>query len=504
VSTVAPGATLWNPVPAVNIGGTDIAPGLPGDGSLAGLVALGGLRVTWGTDQPMDQAPPSTAAVSIMDFTRTWATDTDRIGVPVVLSWSTTVQTKVFFRGRVTALQLRRVHVARPGGGTVPATRIDLDCSSLEVDLANRYPTETSWPAETVVARAARIAAYCTGVADGGVFTRDYWATAQAAAVDDPSSTSIRDLLLQLFNSTGGDRMIYSPDKRTYEWLGRARADARTLQRLWIGGAAHPREGMGAWVGPDQPFFTTSGVDSGNAGALFLDADVLEYDEGLSRQASSRINRSSVTSLDAGAADAQVTTVRVDPAAYEWSLGTRSVTLDSLHNFNPWAALLAEDLLAMATQEGAAWRPGRMRWDVRKTGGFRVHQQVSQLLRGCQAGYAVSINGSFLSAYNIRPVFRVTGGVITYEGARTPGWVVDFDLAGFATSGGGNASPTPTLQHAITFEEIDDGSTANTIAWYDGDHPHGLHESVTFEDLGFVGRGLAAATIGPNTGWDRP
>ena len=493
------GFVPWQPVPTVAINSAPIAPAPPG-GDLSGLVALAGLRCTWGTDQPLDQPDPATASVSLLDFTRTWATSTDVIGLPVDLSWTTTFPfTRVFFRGRITGVDLDRVNVQRPDGTTVPATRVDLTCSSIEVDLANRFPTETSWPAESIGARAARIAAYCTGVATS-VNIRAFWATTpQAAAVPDVNRTSIRDLLLQLYNSCGGDRMVYSPDKQTYEYLVRAQSSNRTLQRLQIGVGGHPRENLGAWIAPDVNF-TATGVDNTTAPNLYIDSTHLEYDEGLSRQASQRITRVSVTSKDAAAADAQVTSVAVDANANEAIIGQRTVTFDSLHNFNSWAALNASDLLAMATQEGAAWRPSRIRWDTRRSGGFPLHANVNTLLRGHQVGYAVAINGSWFPAYGIRPVFRITGAVITYEGGPTPGWVVEFDVAGFSTW----TTTPPTLQHAITFEEVDDGTTANTVCWYDDDNPHGIHQSVTFEDCGYVGRGVGATTIGPDTGWDRP
>jgi hypothetical protein len=198
----------------------------------------------------------------------------------------------------------------------------------------------------------------------------------------------------------------------------------------------------------------------------------------------------------------------VERVAYmtdESLVGVRAVTLDSVHNWPDWAALNAEDLLSAATQENATWRPGRIRWDTRKTGGgLPLRALTEYLLRGHQVGWLLSINRSWLAAVNVRPVVSVTGGVITYEGGVTGlgrGWVIDMDVAGWGSYGGGNSTPLPVAQHAITFEEIDDGT--NLVRWYDEDHPDGMHASVTFEDLGFVGRGRGSTTIGPDTGWDR-
>jgi hypothetical protein len=146
-----------------------------------------------------------------------------------------------------------------------------------------------------------------------------------------------------------------------------------------------------------------------------------------------------------------------------------------------------------------------MRWDTRRTGGLYTHALCELLLRGHQVGWPVAINRSWPAALGVRPLFSVTGGVIAYEGGTTGlgrGWVIDIDVAGWGSFGGGNATPTPIKQHAITFEQIDDGTEVDTVRWRDSDAPDGLHSSVTFEDLGHVGRGRGNTTIGPDTGWD--
>lgn len=504
-AALAPGTVLWNPVPAVTINGIPIPGGPPADGNLAGLVAIDKLAVTWGTDQPMDQPPPATATVSLLDFTRTYATRQDLVGLPVVLSWSTTQASRVFFRGRIADLDITRVKVARPDGSTVPAARLDLTCSSIEVDLANRFPAETEWPAETVGERATRIAAYCAGVANS-VVVISTWAPGNCAAVTDVNKTSIRDLLVQLYTSTGGRRLIYSPERQTYEWMTRATVDARSLQRLWIGTGTHPRAGLGAWIGPDVT--GTGTTETGWNGTpsptpLFLDADWLEYPHGMTRQASSRITRVSVTAKS-DADNSDLTVVKVDTEADETLVGQRVVTFDSVYRSDSYTNSLAADLLSMATQEGAAWRPQRIRWDTRRTGGFPHHGQAAALLIGHMTGFPVSINGSWVAAYAVRPLFRITGGVITYHGGPNNGWDLEMDVAGWATftSPAGGPRWVPVPQHALTFEEIDDGTDANTLRWYDDDNPNGLHESVTFEDMGHVGRGRGNTTIGPNQGYD--
>jgi hypothetical protein len=61
---------------------------------------------------------------------------------------------------------------------------------------------------------------------------------------------------------------------------------------------------------------------------------------------------------------------------------------------------------------------------------------------------------------------------------------------------------TTLAQHPLAWDEVDDGTAGNTLRWYDDDQPDGMHESVTYEDLGHVGLGLGATTVPPNRGWD--
>jgi hypothetical protein len=155
----------------------------------------------------------------------------------------------------------------------------------------------------------------------------------------------------------------------------------------------------------------------------------------------------------------------------------------------------------MATQEGAVWRPGPVRWDTARTDGFDTLGQAELLLRGHATQWLVALGGSWLPQLGVRPAVSVVGGTIAYRGGA---WVIDMHLTGWGSYGGGNSSPTKIKQHAITFEQIDDGSTGQTLRWRDTDASDGLHDSVTFEDLGHVGLGLnvSLANIGPDTGWD--
>lgn len=519
----------YDPAPTVIVAGTRLATSAPPNGDLTGLVVLDDLRVPWGTSETVEQSPPAEASFSLIDFSRTWATRQDVIGLPVALGYAFPagftadgVDDGTFFRGRISDVALAFTRVRRPDGSHQLATRVEVKCSSIETDLGNRRPAEANWPAETITARAARIAGYCTGVASSVTARVGDWGAAQAAA-DAVGTTSVKDLLTQLYNSTGGDRMVFRPSTPTteelgdsrgrvaaisgagvYEHLGRRTDSTRSQCRLTWGTSTHPRYNQGAWIATASRGRLTGVTIADPGTALYLDAGVLEYDTTVQRGMSSRISRSSVTSKDSGASDARRTVTRVTPGIDESVSGQRAVTLDSLHNWNDWANLNAEDLLAMATQEGALWSPGRVRWDVRKSGGFDLISTARALLLGHVSGYRWFVGRAQVTQLGIRPMFSIIGGVIGY---RRGGWVLDLDLAGWATFGGGNSSPTYVPQHAATWEELaGDGSTTfGVLTWGTGADPGptNFHATVTYEDLAHVGLGLGATVVGPDKGYDK-
>jgi hypothetical protein len=98
---------------------------------------------------------------------------------------------------------------------------------------------------------------------------------------------------------------------------------------------------------------------------------------------------------------------------------------------------------------------------------------------------------SWFPRLGIRPIVGIIGGVIRYAGG---GWQVDIDVLPISTT---------VAQHAIAWDEIDDGSATYTLEWHDDTHPRGLHESLTYEDIGFVGMGLGMTTIPADRGWDQ-
>lgn len=477
-------------------------------GDLAGRVLIEDVSVRWGTADPLTQPDPSTASLVLLDRSLTWAARANLMRAPVLIEWlpdapliAAGVPTgRVYFRGRVTSVAISAPEVFRaPDGSRYRAARVKLGLTSVEVDLANRFVTDgSSWPQETVGARAARIAA----LAGTTVTVRDYWKTPVAAAVPaaDLAGKSARELLLQLYNSSGGDRMIWSPHTQTYEWMGRRQNSFRGMAMLRGSGRGRAGEGIFATCARFSSRATTDTSDLQNG--TYLDGQFLTGGDELAKTAGQRITRSQVTYTNVGT-NATGTAVTVDPLADESVLGRNAITLTSLHTEGAgstgYAAVNSSDLLAMATQEGAAWRPPPLVFDTALDGGFGAVEQVQLSLRGHATLWRLFVNRSWFSQLAVRPVFSPIGGTTTYRGGR---WIIEYQLAGWASTGGGFSSPDPVKQHPIAWDDVDP-DPERSMMWTDGPALTGFHESLTYEDMRFVSQGYSTATTeAPDAGWD--
>lgn len=503
------------PYAVIELNGVDLA-GSVNRANPAGQVVLDDVSVSWGTSEPLAQADPASATLSLLDFSLTWGARGDLMGKPLNVRWvldadpagAWAYQSRTYFRGRITDVDLTPEAVTLPDGSRRQCTRVDLRCASTETDLGNVFPAETVWPEESINDRTARLRALVSATAIPGLGAAVEprlidWGGYTAYAVDQVNTRSARDLLLQLFNSCGGDRMVYNPHRNAYEWLGRRQADVRSfavLQRQ-VDTPVIGRAGRGIYARTAGTRAATGATLNDTLGGLYIDGAVLESAGSVSKSQASRITRASVTSRDTGIdGDPQRVTTLIDPSANETVIGQRSITLDSLHGWNSGADLNARDLLAMATQEGSQWTPPPARWDTRRTDGFILFNQATGLLRGYATGFNWFVGHSWMSGLGVRPVFSVIGGTIAF---RDGFFVLDMNFAGWATSGGGLASPVPTKQHPISWEEISVSDPADRLVWGTGvPGPRTFHESVTYEDLRYVGQGYFTNTIGPDKGYD--
>jgi hypothetical protein len=453
-------------------------------------VSVEAASVTWGRAGILEHAEPSTAEVAIFDRTGGWAVTQDVIGAALRLGWTTTgVDGADYFRGRVTNASLQPITL-----GGVDGTLVRLSGISTQVDLGNITPTG-AWPAETINTRVGRIVA-----ASGGVLTGVDLPGATGADLITPvaadQQTTLAAHLQAVFDSIGANRMAWTPAGRASFVPRYSGWSSRTLGELHKVAAGSTTQGRGgAGVFARSAARTDTVYGGTHTGGLYLDAAHLDRDPGVMfRDLASRISvlNFGYYQLVAGAYVEQTDTTGiggVDPAV----TGHREARVDSalaggsgvFDAFQSWALTLRD--------EAQSWRPEPVGYSPGRFGGFEDPAVRDVLLCGYEQPRPIFVQRSMVSRrVGLRPVYGLHGGVITYAGGD---WTLELNLSPLFT---------PERQHALTWAEIDDGTSGNTVRWYldDGEHADGLHPSVTFEDLAYVGTGLGASGPGPDTGWD--
>lgn len=488
-------AGTFAPIPVVTIAGQDLRPD-PG-GVDAGLVVIDDVSITWGREDVLDQPTPATGRLRVLDLTNRWATATDRRGQLVTLRWEGVsggaALSGVYFRGRIGApVTVAAREVVHPVSGEVVwASVVDLPLQSILVDLANRIPT-VAWPQETLGARADRVQA--EAVAAGAltsVIVRDYWRAVNVAPVAAADQVSILDHLVALYDSSGADRMTYVPGLQRTENLLRRDLLGRGLVGLsWDPpGTGAARDGQGVYA---RSYSITAAGGVTPSVAMYVDAAALEFDLADGVVQPSLVTLVQVTHKDDTASYAQRTTTQAVTGTNEAVTGRRTASLESLVVTPVFADVARGDLESIVRREGSAWRLPPVRYSTRKLGGFERTAQAQLLLLGAETNSMIFLERSLLPTLGIRPLFGIMGATIRYA---KNGWDIDLNLHPVTLG-------LPT--HAITWEEIDDGSAGYTVEWHDGDHPKGMHESLTLDDMAFIQSGLnvTSANTGPDAGWD--
>jgi hypothetical protein len=491
-----------HPTPVVAIGGVDVA-SAP-DSSLTYPMVVDGLRVAWGRSEALAQPDPASASLRVFDPTSKWPIGRELIGQLVTMRWVATKPgdpaptSQVFFVGRITSVKLTRKTVRRSDGVRVPGLLVALSAASLLTDLANITPA-VAWPEETLGDRATRIAAAASNVVTS-VVVQGYWKTPHVQPFAAADQVSLLEHLLSLYQSSGPSRFSYLPNTQTAQHIGRRDfpTSAAWANLTWnVAGEGTARDGKGAYA----ISLASGGVDGGlSAVPLYVDGDMIEYAESaaLTKDVASRITRVEVAHKDGGASYADVVETQlvsaIDPAVNETTMGVRTARLDSTLVWNAYAATSASDLGYMVAREAAGWRadPITIRTGLSDAGGFETWSQMVHCLTGAEAASTVFLQRSWFAQLGIRPVFGFIGGVIAYVGGE---WRCEYQLLPVST--------LPALQHAISWSEIDNCSTTYELQWWDDDNPRGLHESLTYEDVAFVGRGLGVTVAPADSGWDR-
>jgi len=491
----APEAGAFRPTPLVYINGAPVAAAMPaawrrGENR---QVVIDGVTVTWGREEILDQPDPPTGSLQLFDASGSWATSRDLRGLTVDLFWAGPhpvtgdLVTRAYFRGRIgSPVRVSSKTVVTPAGETVTGSLVNLPLVSVLVDPANRTPT-AAWPAEPLGARRTRVEAALADTLPGGVETRAYWHTPEVAPVAAKDQISLYDHLVALYDSSGADRLTYLPDGQRTTFV--ARRDYWTTRghgRLWWNlpgdGTGSARAGKGVYARA-----------IGNPTVYqYLDAAALEYPDDAGITSPDKITQVRLTHPDGATGYSDRTVELAVDGTSEARDGIRTASVDSIVAWASWADVAASDLEELAQKEAAEWRLEPFIWHTRMTGGFESYEQAVALLEGGETQLLFFLQRSFLPGYGVRPIFGVMGQTITYSDR---GWELECQVAPLTTT---------LPQHPITWDEFDDGSAGYQVRWYDGDHPNGMHESLTYEDLGWVSLGLGPNTmaIGPDQGWD--
>jgi hypothetical protein len=471
---------MVTPVPVLELGGVDVAAGPHADGSWPDLMALDGASVTWGRAAPLEQPTPSTATVRLLDPTGSWAARTDPlIGATVRLRWTWNGEERVYFTGRVAAVEVAAPRRYRsPVGRALPGTIVTLSCTSLLVDLANRpgyVTTAGGVGAESLAARRARFVEY-TAPQVTGIDTRPAWDLVPLAASYELDPGSLLDTLTAFLVNAGGDRWTYDPHTRRIDWLGRRTVDPAAVARLAPADAGHPGVHVTGPTARRAPDLTA-------APALTIPADVVEYDGGVSRDQTTAITRVELKWLsftgydtDTGGSTYAEATYRHILPVNEATVGVRALGVQTQITDVNAAQNASYDVADLVYREGSGWLLEPMTWDTTKTGGFPTIDHARLLLAGREQVGVYWLAGSWLAAAGIRPLFGVMGGTITYAAG---GWIVEWQPAPTSTSG-----PAPD---GVAWEDLDP-----SLVWADDPGPAAFDDSVTYEDLAFV----ASGTIG--------
>jgi hypothetical protein len=477
--------TRLEPAAFLAVDGVDVARSTPA-GVPTELLALDGLELTWGRGEALDQQEPATAHVELFDPSRLWHRSRDWIGVLVTLRWEVTVAgvptVRTFFRGRISRINPRLQTLAGVRG-----TRVDLELTSIVTDLANVVPA-VGWPYEDLSVRRGRLstAAVAAGVT-GGVGTRTDWDLKAASVVAHADQQSIWAHIVLLFDGltdwlsyrahTDAITAVGSRDYRTFRSLGRLVRDDVS--------AATDRAGQGVYA-------RARAVNSG--GGLYLDARELDYpdDAGLVRDQTSAITRIRLTGVKDVSTGELHTLERVMAGANEAVHGIRTLDVDSGLSL---PANATTELTRWETQARAvvnAWQLEPITIRLSATGGLEELDQALYLMAAHEYNALFFLQGSELPLMGVPPLIGIMGGALRHTAGH---WELEL-------------TPHPVTlaarQHAITWEEIDDGTPANRVECWDSPHPNGLHPSLTCEDLAWVGYGLGVPDTATLTdyGWD--
>lgn len=446
-------------------------------GNTADLLAVDGLRITYGRGGVLEESTPATAALTVLDRTAgaTFARRTDLIGRVLRLGWSgSDGSSGTNFRGRITDVD---VAPHREGG-----FRVSLAAASIEVDLANVVvPANTAhWFYNFGGYRDACVARIPAGLITGGVLLPTnadlglpaaLWPNVELATMGlrevDPSGKSLLELLRDMYRSISPMPMVYDPATDALRFAGRRRyayssSTGMTTSARLVASADHGGRYVAASLN----------------NARHLDAHLTGYSGSLTQTMDARVTRVEIGFIDSAAGYAPATAVATTPAAAdEATIGRRTLGFDSLHQIAQYAGNLASFYADVAAREATTPRLGAVSWSSARE---PLHDaaHAALLLAGCESAGTVFLGRSWLTSLGRRPLVGFLGGTLTYAAGD---WAAELTPAPVVVD------PQPNTWAPVTVA----AAALSTVKLAD------LDRSVTFGDAGFVDVGAGQSVTTP-------
>ncbi|MCQ4120402.1 hypothetical protein [Rhodococcus tibetensis] len=389
-----------NPRPYVMFDGARVA--CSADQADSQPLSLDGVVIEWGRDDYISHARPATATLSFYDRTGNWpARIKGRAAIGRRLSLHAEDPNDVAtnwccFAGRVTDAQAEPATGTRAGGWIVTVTAAGKDA-----DLGNIMLPPETWPTETMIVRANRIADAAQVVADIDEFYFYPGSVNISCWPLDVKGRSLADLNAEFYMSMG-DTFSYNPQQNVVRHLYR-RSYSMAIWAVVRGGRIYIQASDIVYDSVTYPGIGILGCEAGAGGPLQLSPQGV-----VTRVEASWKDRPN------GGGD----WVSVLSAADDNQNGRRTVTFTSWIDDGVHIDPVLTEVLARGQVEGSLPQHPPAIIDTARDGGFPSIKVAQVLTLGAETQGVVYINGSAFSAWleTVPPVFAIIGGTIEHTG----------------------------------------------------------------------------------------
>ncbi|MCP2281061.1 hypothetical protein [Nocardia amikacinitolerans] len=410
-------------------------------------LALAGIKVDWGRDDYISHARPGTAQLAILDRTGTWAAKVGAkqvIGRRIELHWEHPGGASLrWFAGRVTGAVAKPAALDGTGGWVIAIT-----AAAKDADLGNVIMSPGTWPAETMITRANRIAD-AAAPADIDEF---YFYPGSVNIQCWPLDVKGRDLhgLCDEFYMSMGDTYSYHPHTNVVRHLYR-RSYAVNIYLVQM---------------PDGLVYVQASniiYDSQTYKGTGLAGCETHTDDGIQLAPNSVVTRVQVDWKNAPGGGADVTTVAQTSEGD--SNGRRTVQFTSWIDNGIHIDPMVTEVLARGQYEGALPKHPPVTWDTRRTGGFHSQAEAEVFTLAAETQGAVYVSSSIYTAWlsDIWPVFAIIGGTIEYDG----GWIIRTTLQYIWKTNTTGQVIWNDLAQSLQWRTNAPGQLSDSVSWND-------------------------------------